>query len=122
MAAKLSLVKTNADGYQPSQALNDPRNVRKKNSALQQHEALKREYDKIRETGELGKKLADLEVWNKEKLKPILFGHLIDNYLQRFNSIERLVKDEPTDEWKLITDAILTCESISNLDPEGTLS
>lgn len=120
-AARLRLVKLNAEAYQPSEVLNQPKNDRKKKGALEQIDVLKREYEKLRESGPLGKKLSALEEWNKEQLKPLLFEHLVNHYLQRFDSIERLVKDEPTDEWKLINEAISTYENISNLDPEGSL-
>jgi hypothetical protein len=120
-AARLRLVKLNAERYQPSEVLNQPNNSRKKKGALEQLDGLKRDYEKIRGSGALGKKLSELEDWNKDQLKPLLFEHLVGKYLRGFETIERLLKEEPSEEWKLINDAISTCESISQLDPEGSL-
>jgi hypothetical protein len=121
MASRLRLVEINAKGYIPSEELNQPKNERKRNGALEQWDVLNKEYEKIRESGELGKRLSDLENWEASELKLILFDHLIRNYLRRFRTIEKLLKDEPTEEWKLIQEAIQTQENISKLDPTGSL-
>ena len=121
IAGRLRLVELNAKRYIPSEELEQPKNKRKRDGALEQWDVLTKEYEKICESGDLGKRLSALENWETNEVKQILFDHLIRNYLRRFETIEKLLKDEPTEEWKLIQDAIQTQESISKLDPIGSL-
>ncbi|MDQ3743134.1 MAG: hypothetical protein M3444_02005 [Acidobacteriota bacterium] len=116
---ELVVIRKYAENYKPSAVLLDPKNDRKRRSAESQLEALRSEYQSIRDYDVGGQKPLDLPSWDAGQLAHVLFRYLFAEYLERpGRSFEDLLDKQSMPElWKLIKSAKGTQENISNLDP-----